>query len=192
MDANTTDEILGLKWAYHVVGVDHNATATTIKQRYRALVKEWHPDKWASSPDQEAHATRRMQNINSAYDQIKDAPLRYHISTHPRAQERWKKCAQETAVERAEQERVRQGVIERARKRRLVEFWFRFLFGMVFSIIPLGFIYLKMGWVMAGDDRWFLAACIILPLICGWANARYKDNFWSGVGEIFYSYWWFR
>lgn len=193
MDTDTQDELLGLKWAYHVVGAEHNATAAAIKQRYRALIKEWHPDKWAHDSAKEAQATRRMQEINGAYDQIKDAPLRYHISTHPRVQDRWEKRMQQRAAhDRAEQERVRQSVLEKARRRRRTEYGFRFVFGMIFSLIPLAYIYLEWIRVSPDNDRWFIAACIILPLLCGWANARYKDDLWSGVGEVFCWWWWFR
>ena len=57
---------------YKVLGVDRNATDEEIKQAYRRLAKKYHPD--LNPGDQEA--ARRMQEVNAAYDQIKN-PEKY-------------------------------------------------------------------------------------------------------------------
>lgn len=62
---------------YKVLGVSPNATDDEIKQAYRNLAKKYHPD--LNPGDQEA--ARRMQEVNAAYDQIKN-PEKY---TQPQA-----------------------------------------------------------------------------------------------------------
>ena len=57
---------------YKVLGVDRNATDDEIKQAYRRLAKKYHPD--LNPGDQEA--ARKMQEVNAAYEQIKN-PEKY-------------------------------------------------------------------------------------------------------------------
>lgn len=57
---------------YKVLGVSPNATPDEIKRAYRTLAKKYHPDLHPNDPE----AARRMNEINSAYDQINN-PQRY-------------------------------------------------------------------------------------------------------------------
>lgn len=57
---------------YQVLGVDRNASDEEIKRAYRRLAKKYHPD--LNPGDQEA--ARKMQEVNAAYDQIKN-PEKY-------------------------------------------------------------------------------------------------------------------
>ncbi len=53
---------------YKVLGLDSSASDEEVKRAYRRLAKKYHPD--LNPGDQEA--ARKMQEINAAYDQIKD------------------------------------------------------------------------------------------------------------------------
>ncbi len=53
---------------YKVLGISPNASDEEIKRAYRALAKKYHPDR---NPG-DAEAARKMQQINAAYEQIKD------------------------------------------------------------------------------------------------------------------------
>ena len=57
---------------YKVLGVSPNASDEEIKQAYRKLAKQYHPD---LNPGDEV-AAKKMQQINAAYDQIKN-PEKY-------------------------------------------------------------------------------------------------------------------
>jgi len=50
-----------------VLGVRETATSAELHARYRQLVKEWHPDKFASDPRQQVEAEARFKRINEAY-----------------------------------------------------------------------------------------------------------------------------
>lgn len=53
---------------YKVLGVSPNASDDEIKQAYRRLAKQYHPDR---NPG-DAEAAKKMQEINAAYEQIKN------------------------------------------------------------------------------------------------------------------------
>lgn len=57
------------KSPYEVLGIRQGATQEEIKRAYRGLVKKYHPDNYANHPLQEL-AKEKMQEINSAHDQL--------------------------------------------------------------------------------------------------------------------------
>lgn len=62
-----------LKEAYHVIGVQENATDAEIKKAYRRLMNQHHPDKLVSRgmPDEMVKlATEKTQEIRKAYELI--------------------------------------------------------------------------------------------------------------------------
>lgn len=52
---------------YQVLGIPYNADEDEIKKKYRALVKQYHPDLHPNDPE----AARKMSEINAAYEMIK-------------------------------------------------------------------------------------------------------------------------
>ena len=53
---------------YKILGVSPQATDEEIKAAYRKLAKQYHPDR---NPG-DAEAAKKMQQINAAYEQIKN------------------------------------------------------------------------------------------------------------------------
>ena len=63
---------------YKVLGVSPNASDDEIKRAYRRLAKKYHPD--VNPGDREA--ARKMQEINAAYEQIKNPEKARAQSSH--------------------------------------------------------------------------------------------------------------
>ena len=57
-----------LRHAYAVLSLSPPVTEDGLKQRYKALVRRWHPDRYESDPAGQAEATTRLRNINLAYE----------------------------------------------------------------------------------------------------------------------------
>ena len=55
-----------------VLGLDRKATKEEIKRAYRSLAKKWHPDRYANQPQLLAEAEVKIQQINQAYDKLKN------------------------------------------------------------------------------------------------------------------------
>ncbi len=72
---------------YSVLGVSRDAGDEEIKKAYRELAKKYHPD--LNPGDEEA--ARKMNEINAAYDQIKDAQARanYEAGGHTGARQQY-------------------------------------------------------------------------------------------------------
>src|SRR3954447_10928744 len=59
---------------HDVLGVPRDASQATIKAAWRRLAREHHPDLATDGPAAAAAATRRMVEINRAYEQLRAAP----------------------------------------------------------------------------------------------------------------------
>lgn len=67
---------MSLDAAYELLGVNENDDFNTIKKTYRNLVRDYHPDILESQEKDESYieeATAKMQEINQAYQVIKEA-----------------------------------------------------------------------------------------------------------------------
>jgi hypothetical protein len=53
--------------AYATLGVAPGAPLDEVRKRYRALVRQWHPDRFARDPQGQAEAAIRMRAINDAF-----------------------------------------------------------------------------------------------------------------------------
>jgi curved DNA-binding protein CbpA len=65
--------------------VRHDATAEDIKQRWRELAREHHPDRAGADGEQRARQTTRMARINAAYDVLRDPVRRARYDASPDA-----------------------------------------------------------------------------------------------------------
>ena len=54
---------------YEVLGLPDNADIETVKQKYKELVKKYHPDKYVNNPLADL-AGEKLKEINKAYDMI--------------------------------------------------------------------------------------------------------------------------
>lgn len=61
---------------YKVLHVDRDAEDRTIKRQYRALTKQFHPDKTAAQGVPKEQAEKKMADINEAYEVLSDPELR--------------------------------------------------------------------------------------------------------------------
>lgn len=59
-----------------MLGLKPGASASAIKAAWRRLAREHHPDVSGRDPAAARAATRRMAEINSAYEQLRGSPLR--------------------------------------------------------------------------------------------------------------------
>ncbi len=62
-----------LRQAYATLGVPQDASRRTLKARRKALVRQWHPDRFQNDPMGQAEATERMRAINDAYETVLDS-----------------------------------------------------------------------------------------------------------------------
>jgi DnaJ-class molecular chaperone len=56
--------------AYSQLGLLPGASADRLRKQYKALVRRWHPDRFAGDPQGQAEAAIRMRAINDAYHLI--------------------------------------------------------------------------------------------------------------------------
>lgn len=55
---------------YEILNVPENASDDAVKDAYRALARQYHPDRFAPDDPNRADAEARMREINDAYDEI--------------------------------------------------------------------------------------------------------------------------
>lgn len=98
---------------YKVLGVSPDATDEEIKQAYRRLAKQYHPDR---NPG-DTEAAKKMQQINAAYEQIKNPEKaqpqggyqRYGYDPYGSQQQGYSQGTQEDAYQRSAYNYIRYG-----------------------------------------------------------------------------------
>jgi hypothetical protein len=170
------DQLEKLKRAYQILGVPLFASALSIKQAYRQLVKRWHPDRYPSGSSSHAEASQMIKLINQAYSEIEHAPLRYYSGDKPRVQQRVKSTyplASDTP------DAARQAVPKTDR----LEFWVRFVCGSLLGL----FVSFRLILYVADSPSILIAGVVGAMFGCGYAAARYGDRFWYSILR----HWWF-
>jgi hypothetical protein len=69
--------------AYAILGLPAGANEAAVRRRYRALVRQWHPDRYAADPVAQAEATSRVSVINGAVHAIIEARAHLPESDRP-------------------------------------------------------------------------------------------------------------
>ena len=64
-----------MKNYYQILGVSPSASSEEIKERYRFLVKAYHPDRFTTEKEK-SQASKEMQQINEAYSVLSDSEQR--------------------------------------------------------------------------------------------------------------------
>ncbi|KAJ4961948.1 hypothetical protein NE237_021858 [Protea cynaroides] len=57
---------------YSILGVDKNSSVTEIRNAYRKLAMQWHPDRWMRNLSVVGEAKRKFQQIQEAYSVLSD------------------------------------------------------------------------------------------------------------------------
>lgn len=64
---------MSLEECYRVLELPNGATLVEAQAAYRKLVRVWHPDKFATSPDLKADAEAKLKKLNAAMEVLEDA-----------------------------------------------------------------------------------------------------------------------
>jgi len=59
---------------YEMLEIAPSATPEEVREAYRLLAMVWHPDRFPKDSKLWAHANEKMQQINEAYNALKNAP----------------------------------------------------------------------------------------------------------------------
>jgi COMPASS component SWD3 len=65
---------------YNTLGLKPGASSEEIKQAYRTLAKQWHPDRFLNDPRLKQQAEERFKQINEAYEVLKHEVLNRNLS----------------------------------------------------------------------------------------------------------------
>ncbi|XP_065872124.1 uncharacterized protein [Euphorbia lathyris] len=65
---------------YSVLGVTSDSSAHDIKQAYRRLTMQWHPDRWIRSPSHVLSEVKiKFQQIQQAYSVLSDEKKKHYM-----------------------------------------------------------------------------------------------------------------
>jgi hypothetical protein len=169
-----------VRHAYQVLGIAHDASAHSIKQAYRRLIKRWHPD--LATPGTTAHneSTQMTLLINEAYAKIANAPLRYRGAGNyqPKAANDVPNPSYKATPQyqtQSQQETLRDEDLPNIAR---IEFWVRFVCGFLFGLL-MSFVFLVELALHSSDHAsFFLVVCAAIPFAFAFGSARFGDRFW--------------
>ena len=80
-----SNETYKFRRAYAVLGLKPGTPLGQVRRRYKALVKRWHPDRYATDPVGQAEAESRMREINVAFRRLTEtlSPGKDNSPTEP-------------------------------------------------------------------------------------------------------------
>jgi hypothetical protein len=73
-----------LSRAYALLELAPGALPELVRKQYKALVRRWHPDRFAGDPQGQSEASVRMRAINDAYHLILHRSTPAHAASPPR------------------------------------------------------------------------------------------------------------
>jgi len=168
----------GLDSAYATLGLRRDASAAAVKRRYRALVRQWHPDRFTNDPQGVAEATLMLKAINRAYrtiverrapDAVEAAPVR-QPSASDRSTSFGGRLTPEQRDEIIDAIRQSESLLAMALDDGVAGWRSRAASAAVVSAL------VAVGWT-SGDAIHMLEACLV-PLFCIW----FPDIFGAYVG----------
>lgn len=72
---------LNIHSAYRLMGLNEATSDREVKKRYNELAMKWHPDRWATSSEENQEiAKRNFQKVNEAYKTIQN----FRLQTQPK------------------------------------------------------------------------------------------------------------
>jgi DnaJ-class molecular chaperone len=175
------DQIAEWMAAYRVLGVPLSASAISIKENYRRLMKRWHPDLFANGSEKQLEANRMTSLFNRAYEKIENAPLRHYLSNRSQVP------AIGPAAARPMGRRPFLDPPDPFRNMERVEFWVKFGIGAVFgALFGAGSL---LDLYRYDDPGTWGALAILLGtmVIFGIGSVKGGDKFWDAV---FRRSWW--
>jgi curved DNA-binding protein CbpA len=174
-------DIAKLKRAYRTLDVPLDASARSIKQSYRQLLKRWHPDLYASGTSAYAEATQMAELINEAYSSIEDAPLRYYTGTYAGRSSPGNDPPTRSTADGTEA--ISEEFVLTTAK---IEYAVRFVCGALFGI----FLSFDLAFSVLADfsgDLWLvIPGGLAIVLACAFASGRFGDKFWYWI----FRRWW--
>ncbi len=169
--------------AYRVLGVPLSATAISIKENYRRLMKRWHPDLFANGSEKQSEANRMTSLINQAYEKIENAPLKYYENNRSPAPAAWPNGSRPMG------RRAFVDPPDPFRNMERVEFWVKFGIGGVFGAL-FGLGSLLRLYTYQDPGTWGALAILAgTMLLFGIGSVKGGDKFWD---VIFRRSWWNR
>lgn len=176
---------------YSILGVDQNSTIEEVQAAYRRRVKIVHPDRinHETHPDEWQQANQMLQELNDAYNHIKNHLLE-DSSTNDYDQEKRTDSSQEKESSTSDsynQERIypQKGVTSCLIKDLSIAH-VEFIKNLKNNSIDV--IHIKTCYVLWRYIGFLIAGLIYMENIKNWSNLTYviDENFWFGVLWLFF------